>query len=198
MRKVSTTSAKALKASYAVSLLVAKSKKPFTIAEDLLLPAVVVLAETMLDKNAADKLKTVPLSNGTVCRRVDTMGTDIVDQGKLGGSFPLQLDESTDVSGNTQLIAFVRYIDTDDICEHVLFYKSLEGKTTGEDIFNVDNAFFCENGLNWKSCTSVCTDASMTGRIKGLMAWTQCVIHRQALRPRKLVLCCMMFWVKAI
>uniref|UniRef100_A0A3P9IY56 DUF4371 domain-containing protein n=1 Tax=Oryzias latipes TaxID=8090 RepID=A0A3P9IY56_ORYLA len=50
MRKISTTSAKALEASYAVSLLVAKAKKPFTIAEDLLLPAAVVLAETMLDK----------------------------------------------------------------------------------------------------------------------------------------------------
>lgn len=42
--------AKALEASYAVSLLVAKAKKPFTIAEDLLLPAAVVLAKTMLDK----------------------------------------------------------------------------------------------------------------------------------------------------
>ncbi len=61
MRKISTTSAKALEVSYAVSLLVAKAKKPFTIAEDLLLPAAVVLAETMPDKNAADKLKTVPL-----------------------------------------------------------------------------------------------------------------------------------------
>ncbi len=49
-------SAKALQASYAVSLLVAKAKKPFTIADGLLLPAAVVLAETMLDKNAAEKL----------------------------------------------------------------------------------------------------------------------------------------------
>ena len=63
--KVPTTSTKALQESYAVSLLVAKAKKSFTIAEDLLLPAAVVLAETMLDKNAADKLKTVPLSNDT-------------------------------------------------------------------------------------------------------------------------------------
>lgn len=50
MRKASTTSAKALEASSAVCLLVAKAKKTFTIAEDLLLPAAVVLAKTMLDK----------------------------------------------------------------------------------------------------------------------------------------------------
>lgn len=202
MRKASTTSAKALEASYAVSLLVAKAKKPFTIAEDLLLPAAIVLAETMLDKTAADKLKTVPLSNDTVSRRIDTMGTDIVDQvvGKLGESFSfsLQLDESTDVSGQAQLLAFVRYVDTDDICEHVLFCKSLEGKTTGEDIFNVVNAFFGENGLNWRSCTSVCTDAaaSMTGRVKGLVArvreknpdvlWNHCIIHREALASKRM------------
>lgn len=102
--QISITSAKALEASYAVSLLVAKAKKPFTIAEDLLLPAAVVLAETMLDKNAADKFKTVPLSNDTVCRRIDTMGTDIIDHvvESPGESFSLQLDESTDVSGKAQ------------------------------------------------------------------------------------------------
>ena len=45
-----------------------------------------------------------------------------VDQvvGKLGESISLQLDESTDVSGKAQLIAFVRYIDT-DISEHILW-----------------------------------------------------------------------------
>ena len=67
IRKV-TTSERALQASYAVSLLVAKAKKPFTIVEELLLPAAKVLAETMLDKTAADKFNAVPLSNDTVSR----------------------------------------------------------------------------------------------------------------------------------
>uniref|UniRef100_A0A8C4GG45 DUF4371 domain-containing protein n=1 Tax=Dicentrarchus labrax TaxID=13489 RepID=A0A8C4GG45_DICLA len=172
-------------ASYAVSLLVAKAKKPFTIAEDLLPPAAAVPAETMLDKNAAEKLKTVPLSNDTICRRVDTMGTDIVEQvvGKLSDSFSLQLDESTDVSGNAQLVAFVRYVDTDDIYEHILFCKSLEGKTTGEDIFNVVNAAFCENGLSWKSCTKGLIGAL---KRKPRVMWTHCVIHREALPSKKM------------
>lgn len=200
MRKASTTSAKALEASYAVSLLVAKAKKPFTIAEELLLPAAAVLAETMLDKNAAENLKTVPLSNDSVCRRIDTMGKDIVEQivGKLGDSFSLQLDESTDISGNAQLVGFVRYIDTDDINEHILFCKTLEGRTTGEDIFDTVNTFFSENSISWKSCSSICTDAaaSMTGSVRGLVAriknvnpdvnWTHCVIHREALASRKI------------
>lgn len=153
---------------------IAKDNKPFTIGEDLLLPAAVVLAERMLDKNAAEKFKTVPLSNDSVCCRVDKMGTDIVEQvvGNLSNYFSLQLDDSTDVSGNAQLVSLVRYVDTDDIYEHILFCKTLEGKTTGEDIFNVVNTFFCENGLSWKSCSSICTDAtaSMTGKARRLIA----------------------------
>lgn len=86
----------------------------------------------------------------------------------------------------------MRYIDTDDIYEHIQFCKALEGKTTGEDIFNVVNTFFCETGLSWKSCSSICTDvaASMTGGARELIArikkqnpdvkWTHCVIHREA------------------
>lgn len=54
--------------------------------------------------------------------------------GKLGDYFSLQVDESTDVSGNAKLVAFVRYVDTDGIYEQILFCKSLWGKTTGEDI----------------------------------------------------------------
>ncbi len=80
MKKATNASAKALEASYAVSLLLAKTKKPFSLAEELIIPAAAVLAETMVDKTAADKIKTVPLSNDTVSRRIDRMGTDIVEQ----------------------------------------------------------------------------------------------------------------------
>ena len=81
----------------------------------------------MLDKTAADKFNAVPLSNDTVSRRVEVMATDTVDQvvAKLTGSFVLQLDESTDVSGSTQLVGFVRYRDAYDIAEHILFCKSM-------------------------------------------------------------------------
>ena len=193
IRKVTTTSERALQASYVVSLLVAKAKKPFTIVEQMLLPAAKVLAETMLDKTAVDKFNAFPLSNDTVSRRLDVMATDIVleDQvvAKLTGSFALQLDESTDVNGSTQLVSFVRYCDADDdIAEHILFCKSMQGRTTGKDIFNVVDAFFAEKSLNWTRCSSICTDAaaSMTGTIKGFVTlakekspnvkWTHCII----------------------
>lgn len=201
LQKAATVSTKALEASYKVALLLAKAKKPFSLAEEIIAPAAVILNETMISKAAAATVKTVPMSNDTVSRRVDKMGTDIVAQvvEKLrAGDFSLQLDESTDISGHAQLVAFARYVDTDDIEEHIILCKRLEGNTTGQDIFNVVNAFFLDNGITWKSCTSVCTDAAaaMTGRHKGLVAfirkenpdvrWTHCVIHREALASKKM------------
>ncbi len=135
-----------------MSLLLAKAKKPFSLAEELIIPAVAVLAETLGDKTAADKIKTVPLSNDTFSRRIDKIRTDIVEQlvDKLrtGESFSLQLDESVDVSGQAQFLAFARYVDTSDIREHILFCKTLEGRTTGEDIFNIVNSFFSEHEIS--------------------------------------------------
>lgn len=113
MMKATSVSSKALAASYAVSLLVAKSKKPHSIAEELILPAATVMAEIMIDKKAADALKKVPLSNNTVSRRIDDMSGNIIGQVvkklKQAGQFALQLDEMTDVSGDAQLLAFARY-----------------------------------------------------------------------------------------
>ena len=78
----------------------------------------------MLDKKAADALKTVPLSNNKVCRRIDDMATNIVEQvvNKMNraGQFALQLDKMTDVSGEAQLLAFVRYKEESDIHVHIL------------------------------------------------------------------------------
>ncbi|KAI4832963.1 hypothetical protein KUCAC02_015897 [Chaenocephalus aceratus] len=93
--KATNVSMKALEASYAVSLLVAKSKKPHSIVEELILPAATALAEMMMDKKAAEALKKVPLSNNTVSRRISDMSVNIIGQVvnkiKLAGQFALQL-----------------------------------------------------------------------------------------------------------
>lgn len=193
-----------LLASYQISLLVAKAKKPYSIAEELIAPAASILAETMLDKKAADAIKTVPLSNDTICRRVDDMAGDIIEQVvdklKRAGSFAIQLDESTDVSGEAQLATFVRFKDDTaaDITEHILFCKPLPGKTTGEDVFNLIDSFFTEHSLDWKCCSHVCTDgaASMTGQHRGLVSRIRqvnpdiqtmhCIIHREALASKRM------------
>ncbi|CAH1989752.1 unnamed protein product [Acanthoscelides obtectus] len=62
-----------LRASYNISLLIAKSGKPHTIGEKLILPAVEEVLKTVLHKPASDIIK----SNNIVERRIDEMSSDI-------------------------------------------------------------------------------------------------------------------------
>ncbi|XP_060758376.1 zinc finger BED domain-containing protein 5-like [Neoarius graeffei] len=156
----------------------------------------------MIDKKAAETFKKVPLSNNTMAHRIDDMALDIVGQvvGKIkqAGQFALQLDEMTDVSGEAQLLAFIRYKDVSDINEHILFCKRLPGKTTGEKMFQVIDSFFKEHDIQWKQCSYICTDgaAAMTGSVKELFGqvkkvnpdikWMHCVIHREALASKRM------------
>jgi hypothetical protein len=48
--------------------------------------------------------------------------------------YALQLDESTDMAGLTQLLVYVRYVYGGSIKEDILFCKPLGTRTTGEDI----------------------------------------------------------------
>ncbi|CAH1990840.1 unnamed protein product [Acanthoscelides obtectus] len=57
-----------LRTSYNISLLIAKSGKPHTIGEKLILPAVEEILKTVLHKPASDSIKRIPLSNNTVER----------------------------------------------------------------------------------------------------------------------------------
>ena len=74
------TPAKAQLASFKVAYRITKCKKPHTIAEELVLPAALDLVSTMIGESAAEKLKPVPLSNNTICRRIDKISEDIHDQ----------------------------------------------------------------------------------------------------------------------
>uniref|UniRef100_A0A8C6TXJ3 DUF4371 domain-containing protein n=1 Tax=Neogobius melanostomus TaxID=47308 RepID=A0A8C6TXJ3_9GOBI len=162
IKKAASVSSKALEA---VSLLVAKSKKPHTIVEQLILAVNIV--------------------------------EPVVSKMRRAGHFALQLDERTDVSGEAQLLAFVRYKDESDINEHVLFCKALPGKTTGEEIFQMIDSFFKEHDIEWTYCTHICTDgaAAVSGGVKGLLGqvkkvnteikWLHCIIHCEALAIKR-------------
>ena len=65
MHGQATVPTKALAASYEVAHLVAKSLKPHTIAESLLLPAAIAMVSAMHGEKVANALKTIPLSNDT-------------------------------------------------------------------------------------------------------------------------------------
>ncbi|KAM9319784.1 zinc finger BED domain-containing protein 5-like [Gastrophryne carolinensis] len=170
LRKSTKVNERALKASYLVAELIAKSKKSHTIAETLILPACKAIVNEMLSPDSAKELA---LSDNTIARRIDDMSVDIetvvLEKVRISKKFALQLDESTDISGHCQLLANVRFVDGDAIRENFLFCKALPEKSTGEVIFQVTSEYLEKSKLTWENCTGVCTDgaAAMVGHIKG-------------------------------
>ncbi|XP_028659076.1 protein FAM200B-like [Erpetoichthys calabaricus] len=192
---------KALKASYIMPMRIAKSKKAHTVAESLIMPAALEICEIMLGKEDSRKLLSIPVSNDTIRRRICDMSNDIqlqLVERLQSSTFAIQLDESTDIAGQAQLLVYVRYCFDNDVVEDFLSCKPVPLRTTGEDIFAMLNDFFIANKLEWSSCIGICTDgaAAMTGHKSGVVARvrtvspniisTHCMIHREALASKDL------------
>lgn len=126
--------------------MIAKSGKNHTIGENIILPAAVEIVSCMFGEKEAKIIKTIPLSNDTISRRINDMVYDTKEQlvRRIRGSpcFGIQLDESTDVAGLAQLIVFVRGILQNEVFEDLLFCKTLNTSTKGEDIFKLLDYFF--------------------------------------------------------
>ena len=181
IRKFTTLNEKFLKASYLVSLRIAKTAQPHTIAERLILPAAKDLVENLIGEAQAQKLDEVPVSNDTVCRCIQDMAdyskSQLVRRVAESPFFAIQLDESTDVTNFPQLLVYVRYVYDFEMIENFLFCKPLERQTTSVEIFKVLNDFIEQNGISWKKCVGVCSDGAraMTGRHGGVVTQIQSV-----------------------
>uniref|UniRef100_A0A8C5Z8C9 Zinc finger MYM-type containing 6 n=1 Tax=Marmota marmota marmota TaxID=9994 RepID=A0A8C5Z8C9_MARMA len=197
-----------VKASYLIAFQIAASKKPFSIAEELIKPYLVEMCSEVLGSSAGDKMKTIPLSNNIVGYRIDELSADIEDQliQKVRESawFALQIDESSEISNTTLLLCYIRFIDYEysDIKEELLFCLEMPSQITGFEIFELINKYIDSKSLNWKHCVGLCTDgaASITGRYSDLrakiqevamstVAFTHCFIHRELLAAEKLSPC---------
>ena len=131
-----------LLASFKVVYELAKKKKPHMIAETLIKPCALEMLKTILGADAEQKLQQVPLSNTVIRSRIDDIAANILDQvvsdiKTSSAKISIQLDESTDVSNCSQLIAFVRYVKMNAIEEEFLFCKALETTTAAKDVFNL-------------------------------------------------------------
>lgn len=200
IKKYSSVSQSALKASFLVSYRIAKCLKPYTVGEELILPAAIEMCTEMINEKVANQLKNIPLSDTTVARRISLISNDLKLQllSRLTGKFSLQLDESTDIANEAILLTYVRYFYNNKIHEDILFSSKLETSTTGKNIFDTLVNFFTNNNVDLKNCISITTDgaAAMTGKHVGLiklvkdivpsLKWTHCIIHREALASKKM------------
>uniref|UniRef100_A0A671KM04 DUF4371 domain-containing protein n=1 Tax=Sinocyclocheilus anshuiensis TaxID=1608454 RepID=A0A671KM04_9TELE len=198
---LSTQSKVTLKASYMVAAHVARSKKAFTIAKELILPSAVDRCRELLGDAAATKIQSIPLSNDTMARRIVDMSDDtecqLVERIKASPYFAIQLDESTDISNVMLLLVFVRYCTDSNLCEDLLFCKELPTRTVADNVMHCLDEYFTEKGLDWKYCSGICTDnaAAMTGKHHGAVKqiqerapeanWTHCFLHRESLATKQ-------------
>lgn len=154
MRGFTNTELKAIEASYIVAREIAKSKKPYRLAEQFFQPCVSEVVRSMFGDNFAMQLNSVPMSHQTIARRVSDMATDIRNQlcSRLQNSvhFSLQFDVSTDVTNKAILLGFVRYIHGRKIVEEMFCFHSLADRTTGEKIFEAIQMKFNDYGLDMK------------------------------------------------
>lgn len=195
-------SAAVVEASFEIALEIAKQKKPHTIGETLIKPCMMKAVNLILGEASAKKMRQVALSNNTIQRRISKMSIDVKEQVlteiKSSPLFSFQLDESTDVSSCSQLLVFVRYINSGDIKDEFLFCSALETTTKADDVMEKVSTFFKEEDLQWENVCGVCTDGApaMLGsksgfqsRVKKLAPQAKgihCMIHRYALASRTL------------
>ena len=114
----------AVRASFLVANRIAKAKKPFTIGEELILPAAKDICCEPLGEAAVQKVAHVPLSSSSITGRIDEIAKDIEAQllERITESpwYTIQVDESTDVDNNATTLVFFRYIFQEDVHENML------------------------------------------------------------------------------
>ncbi|KAG6937572.1 zinc finger BED-type containing 5, partial [Chelydra serpentina] len=101
---------KALKASYSVAYLIAKSGAAEVIGETLVKPAAKVMVQVMIGDKASKAIDCVPLSNNTVHHRITDMAENVKQQllsrVQKRRYYALQADESTDIVNLANILLF--------------------------------------------------------------------------------------------
>ena len=138
-----TAQERATAASLRVSWILAKKKRPFTDSEtvkDCMLAIVdEVINDNKIKTSVTSAIKNVPMSDTSNIRRVEILATDVfktlLEDLRKAEVMSLAVDESTDQTDTAQLCIYVRFFDGNCFREELLGLLPLEGRTTGEILF---------------------------------------------------------------
>ena len=161
---------------FEASLLIAKSRKPYNIGKELILPAAIKMSTIVHSEKEANEMQKISLLNNIVSRQIfkisENQCEQLILQIKESHKFAIQLDVLKDITNVAYLLSYVRFIYNNNIHEDLLFCQPLHGRTAGMDIFQKLDHFFTEVWLFWTDCVAVCTDgaAAMTGHAAGFHA----------------------------
>jgi len=126
--------------------------------------------EVLHHKASSTVIKSIPLSNNTVHRRVDEMATNTEDSLysiMRNTEFSLQLDESTLPGNEYLLLGYVRFVLDGVVHEELAMALSMNADTRGETVFQEVKTYFEKKSDSIDQYVIACaTDGapSMTGR----------------------------------
>ena len=105
----------------------------------------------MFGPEAEEKIRQISLSNDTIRTCICDISTDtqdtVISSVKQSKMLTIHVDESTDISGKAQLIAFFRFVSDGKISDQFFCCKELKERTTGQDIFDTLSKYLEENEL---------------------------------------------------
>ena len=124
-------------------------KKPFILAESVVKSRLEIVAQEIHGgATAVTKVQKLALSDNTKQRKCSMIAASLKEivlaKIRLAPCFGLQLDETTDITSEVQLIVYIRFPDTErvKIVDHHLFCLSIGIDTTALSVFSkVDNYF---------------------------------------------------------
>ena len=106
----------------------------------------------MLGEKASQTMKQISLSNDTIKSPIHEMSENIknkvISKIILSPVFALQLDETSDVSNLSQLLAYIRCVADERIDEEFLFCQLLETRSKTANVFQVLIDFFDKTELS--------------------------------------------------
>ncbi|KRZ00565.1 Zinc finger BED domain-containing protein 5 [Trichinella zimbabwensis] len=136
----------------------------YTIGEEIIIPAIKEVIETVMKKDSEPVLKCIPISEKTVRRRIGEMASDVektLVSELQNCKFSIQLAESAFGCSNI-LMAYVRYYSQSLKCivDEFLFANYLKGDAKGETIFRCLEDYLKEHNVPLRNITAVATSGA--------------------------------------
>ena len=76
--------------------------------------------------------------------------------------FAIQCDETTDVAQLSQLLVYIRYVESTSIKEKMLFCRPIDTTTKAEDVFKLVASYFDGKRIQKEKLVGICTDGAPT------------------------------------
>lgn len=106
----------AYECSLKIAWILGQNKKPFTdgeVVKECMSAAAKTLVEGKQKQELCDKIKQIPMSASSATKKSQDVLTQLDEAMHRAPFIGLAVDESTDVCDNTQLLAYVRFFNTD-------------------------------------------------------------------------------------